>query len=469
LHSRAATYPSVNQPVNAKPKKDGYDYAIKGLEIVRDVAFVIDPLLWPVLLVSCGGGGGGGGGGNGGGGVPVPPVNHPPVINSAPITTANAGVLYLYDVDAADADNNTLSYSLTSAPSGMTIDPPSGLIEWRPTASQMGTFDVEVEVTDGTDSVYQGFSVVTSLAFQRGSNFTSYWNNDYLQPRSNEALGWLTATNTQWVSILVTQYQDTTSSTTIYSDVDKTPTDAAIVNAINVAHFLGFNVMLNTHVDVKDESWRGFISFSNEADWQAWFASYDQFIGHYADLSRENGVEALVVGVEYSATEQREANWRNTITQVRSIFPNPITYSANHDSYQNINWWDALDFIGVSAYFQLTTKYDPTSAELLAAWAPYVNSLGNLAAAKNKYIVFTEIGYQSYDGTNTIPWDAPTKVQDLAEQGDCYTAAFQSVYTQPWFKGVYFWMWYFDPTQDVNGYDIYGKPAENVVKTWYAQ
>ena len=60
------------------------------------------------------------------------PGNHPPVIISQPVTTAVAGQTYTYPVKAIDPDNDPLTYSLTTAPTGMTIDPQSGVVDWSP-------------------------------------------------------------------------------------------------------------------------------------------------------------------------------------------------------------------------------------------------------------------------------------------------------------------------------------------------
>ena len=56
---------------------------------------------------------------------------------------------YLYDVDAVDPDDDVLNYSLTTTPSGMSINPVSGLIHWSPTHEQIGDHHVKVEVSDG--------------------------------------------------------------------------------------------------------------------------------------------------------------------------------------------------------------------------------------------------------------------------------------------------------------------------------
>jgi|GEM_PF-1186317 len=305
-----------------------------------------------------------------------------------------------------------------------------------------------------------------TIPFQEGFVYTSWWYNDYLQAKSDTSLGWMKDDGANYVSILVTWYQDTTTSTSIYSDASKTPTDAAVIDAIQMAHGLGMKVALKPHVDVKDGSWRGDISFSSESDWKAWFSSYTAFINHYADLAEANGVEGFVIGTELKATEGRESDWRVVVGNARTKFPRWITYAANHDSYQSITWWDALDFIGVDAYFALTAKTNPTVAELVAAWAPYKSALSSFSASKGKPIVFTEIGYQSVDGTNMHPWWS-SGAMDQQEQADCYQAAFQVFYNETWFKGMYWWMWYWDPAQDVNKFDVYNKLAEAKIIQWY--
>ncbi len=77
------------------------------------------------------------------------PVNQSPVITSAPIITGRANTLYEYDVEAHDPEGDVLSYALTMAPVGMTIDSATGIIRWLPTTAQQGDHDVVVTVEDG--------------------------------------------------------------------------------------------------------------------------------------------------------------------------------------------------------------------------------------------------------------------------------------------------------------------------------
>jgi len=100
--------------------------------------------------------------------VTVNAVNDAPSITSKPVETARVWAPYTYGVVAKDPDlGDKLVYSLTNKPEGMTINENTGLIEWRPTSSQAGTYDVTVMVADnyktrGSDT--QTFTItVTSL------------------------------------------------------------------------------------------------------------------------------------------------------------------------------------------------------------------------------------------------------------------------------------------------------------------
>ncbi|MHC5000364.1 MAG: putative Ig domain-containing protein, partial [Planctomycetota bacterium] len=73
-----------------------------------------------------------------------------PEIISSPPTTATIRQLYSYDADAEGFPTPT--YSLMVSPSGMTINSASGLIQWTPDASQLGSHAVTVVASNGPDS-----------------------------------------------------------------------------------------------------------------------------------------------------------------------------------------------------------------------------------------------------------------------------------------------------------------------------
>lgn len=94
------------------------------------------------------------------------PSNSHPTVTSTPPTSATEGQPYTYDVGASDPDStDALTYSLTTAPTGMSIDPASGLIEWTPAASHVPSVQVVVQVLDGKGgSATQSFTINVTAA-----------------------------------------------------------------------------------------------------------------------------------------------------------------------------------------------------------------------------------------------------------------------------------------------------------------
>ncbi|HTY44170.1 MAG TPA: putative Ig domain-containing protein [Patescibacteria group bacterium] len=89
-----------------------------------------------------------------------PPVNHPPVITSVPVTQVNENTLYNYQMTATDADNDTLTYSLVTAPSWLSINSATGLISGTsPSVNSDTNYDIQARVSDGTNSVTQEYTL----------------------------------------------------------------------------------------------------------------------------------------------------------------------------------------------------------------------------------------------------------------------------------------------------------------------
>jgi len=314
------------------------------------------------------------------------------------------------------------------------------------------------------------FNFSFSVPFQKGFSYAAWWNSTFLQEESDISLANLDRTGTEWVSLVTTWYQDGESSTEIKPDKDSTPSDESIIHAIDTIHSLGMKVMLKPHVDLYNDEWRGEIWFDDEADWNKWFNSYRNFICHYASLAEQNGVEQFCVGCELVKTTARE-EWFDVIKDIRENFSGQITYAADWSNYQNVTFWNLLDFVGIDAYFELTDKNNPSMEELLNAWKKWKPGIENIHNSTGKEIVFTEIGYRSIDGCNRDPWNWQRHGKiDLQEQADCYGAAFKTFWDEQWFKGFFWWMW--EPDPEIGGlnddnYTPYKKPAEDVVKSYY--
>ncbi|MGF1676745.1 MAG: Ig-like domain-containing protein, partial [Rivularia sp. (in: cyanobacteria)] len=106
---------------------------------------------------------------------PVPPVtqeNLAPEITSNPRTNVRLGNTYLYQIQATDIDGDALTYSLDSAPQGMSID--NGVVSWVPQANQFGNQQVTVRVSDSELAATQSFNInVTNQSINNAPTITS--------------------------------------------------------------------------------------------------------------------------------------------------------------------------------------------------------------------------------------------------------------------------------------------------------
>ncbi len=109
-------------------------------------------------------------------------VNTIPIVTSIPPAFALKDVPFQYQVLAQDAEQSQLRYSLATAPSGMTIDAVSGLIQWLP--SSLGAENVTVMIDDQRGGfTTHAFTLTVQIA---GANHAPELANG---PRSTAVLG----------------------------------------------------------------------------------------------------------------------------------------------------------------------------------------------------------------------------------------------------------------------------------------
>lgn len=87
-------------------------------------------------------------------------ANSSPVLKPSAETLSLDGSVYSYQVRATDPDGDTLTYSLKSAPPGMTINQENGQIKWNIPPDYKGKADITVAINDGHGGeVLQVFSL----------------------------------------------------------------------------------------------------------------------------------------------------------------------------------------------------------------------------------------------------------------------------------------------------------------------
>lgn len=302
--------------------------------------------------------------------------------------------------------------------------------------------------------------------WQRGVNLTAFLPDAYAAPEAERAMLTARAAGAQLVSLTPTSYMDTATSNEVAADPAKTPTDASVLAAAREARRLGLDVAIKPHVDVKDGTFRGEISPSDRG---AWFRSYGELVDRYATLASRAGARYFVIGTELTSMTGDEIPWRALIQRARDRFDGKIVFAANWvDGAEQINFWDALDAIGIDGYMPLGDDLEPTVPELTKEWWPYAERMSSLHERWRKPVLFTELGYESRIGT-AARIDQGTAPLSEQAQADAYEAAFLALSPLPFFRGIWWWEWSAEglgigPTD--GGFSPEGKEAADVLERW---
>jgi hypothetical protein len=104
-------------------------------------------------------------------------------------------------------------------------------------------------------------------------------------------------------------------------------------------------------------------------------------------------------------------HWHRLITNTRKLYNGKLTYAANFDNYQNIAFWDKLDFIGINAYFKLREYQAKQSdrskyLELRESWRRIYDNINSFQKEMGltKKVLFTELGYIYRENSTIMPW-----------------------------------------------------------------
>ncbi len=298
-----------------------------------------------------------------------------------------------------------------------------------------------------------------------GLNLTAYTPGGYGSMDAREDIQLLKNIGSTSVTIVPNWYVKNTSANEIKPDPKKTPTDKSLGKVISWAREAGLKVILKPHVDSMDETFRGEIQPSDRTKW---FSSYGNFIGHYAGLAANNGVDVFAIGTELKSLSGDTDPWKKVAQDVRAKFNGKLTYAANWDEVDQVQFWDNLDVIGVDAYYPLAGEgQEPTEDELVSAWQTPISNLEATSSKWGKPVMFTEIGYPSQVGAAVHPHEVrPGDPPDQEAQAVAYRAAFAALAGKPWFQGMQWWSWRTDPGRKEDptiDYTPEGKKAEQVL------
>ena len=102
-----------------------------------------------------------------------------------------------------------------------------------------------------------------------------------------------------------------------------------------------------------------------------------------------------------------DRHWRALINDLRGVYTGPLGYGANFDQFEEVGFWDALDFIGISSYFALRTLDVPPEgfdAALHAGWATVIERIERVAQRTQRPVVLHELGWSRKVGSTVRPY-----------------------------------------------------------------
>ncbi|MBX3275882.1 MAG: hypothetical protein KF729_36830 [Sandaracinaceae bacterium] len=254
------------------------------------------------------------------------------------------------------------------------------------------------------------------------------------------------------------------------------PSEAALTRTIRDARARGLRVGLMPIVHLLErraEEWRGQLTPADGLD--TWFARYGELVLGLAALAEREGVTRLVVGSELSSLEPYDARWRALVAAVRLRFSGALAYSANWDRLDDVRFWDALDEIGLTAYFPLSHGDEaPSAAALARAWERPRARIAALARRHGRPVVLTEVGYPSRRGAARAPWDdGPpadrASIVDLEQQRVLYDAFCEAFAGRGVIDGFYAWNWFGVGGPRDTSFTLRGKPAARALEACFAR
>ena len=418
------------------------------------------------------------------------------------------------------------------------IPPPQGPPKPAPNGPPKQPELVKVEhsgwtIPEGSGTIYRSVNM--------GGNWGT--NRDAIPYLPEEYFLFLRDLNVNWVGISVALHVDGSMDSTVeldYNEHLQIPSfrDDVLRELIRTFHSHGFNVyihmafesgkgsehpvsrwqfgdpfMHNEDPNVSAEFWPWRIDHPQHREFVAEFwQSYTDAVVHVASIAEEEGVSMMTLGTETDRLFRSRSggHWPNNfldemqsmVSQVRAVFNGQLGYEQHYGSVVNRDYLGAgsdyihddldLDFIAVSAYFQLMKNVPndvPTVMDLEARWDAIFNEHLKPLKKRNgdRPMFFTEFGYvDSKEALRMANADEFTKKMFMDKDGNgmddgeevqanAYAALFNTMDNYPdLLTGAFLWdvnmateQQYKQTYAQMRTFNIRGKLAEEVVRGHY--
>lgn len=284
--------------------------------------------------------------------------------------------------------------------------------------------------------------------------------------------------NANWAAVIPFAFMPSHTSPQLSFDLDwqwKGERIEGVRNYIQELHAQNIAVMIKPQIWIGHGTYTGKIFMETEKDWLELESNYQKYILAFAQLANEEGAEILCIGTELKFFAQdRPQFWRELISDLRKVYSGKLTYAGNWDDFDNVQFWNDLDYIGVDAYFPIATGENSTVKELVEGWTPHKNLMDSISNQNGKPILFTEYGYRSISGCAIKPWDYSDEgKQDEKAQCLALEAFYEMFWSDENYSGGFLWKWYPDHAKAGGAQDkmftVQNKRAEKTVKEAYSK
>ncbi len=193
-------------------------------------------------------------------------------------------------------------------------------------------------------------------------------------------------------------------------------------------------------------------------EWDRFFGDYQTWIVQMARWPKHTAPATFCIGLEFTYAQKFDARWRQIIAAIRQVYHGKLTYGGNWDSFQEVTFWDALDYIGVLAYFPLTKspktrarrRSPPPGKRSARSW-PLIRkrmATRNFSSSRSA----TTRAHAPRPSPGLSKW-AVTNADEMQQR--CIDVALDLPRRCPTIAGMYWWKWFPElPSREEENYRL---------------
>ena len=229
------------------------------------------------------------------------------------------------------------------------------------------------------------------------------------------------------------------------------------------------------------------------ADINTWFYNWKTLVlsDLIKDIAIPYKVYALNIASNLVKIEYAEGYWIDTINYVKASYKGLVTYRTNrwdtlasdirtikkYENKLNNDLFSKLDFISVSAYFELTENATNSVSELSNAIFKtekfnrkqnIYQELKNFYLKTGKQIFLGELGFPKKNGASIEPWNpSPTNIINNVEQANCFEAYRNVFEKEGWIKGIS--IFFIGDNNENREYYPSSESTNIIMKNWFVK